>query len=98
MTENMKNAISAINKFIFFSLNYKSVLHEFGEKKYYVPEFLVAIKWGCDFEHICKKWDEATDANTPEGYLPAFYSLLDVWNRRQLLEWVMINFIGEPII
>lgn len=103
MTENMKIAISAVNKFQYFAWNFNSVAHEWKDssgnhRKCVVPEFLVKVNWTCGFGHILNKWKNATKSNNPDAYLPAFYKELDRYNRTLLLEWVVANYNGEQKI
>ena len=49
MTENMKIAIEAINKWVYFGWNYETVRHEWKSEfdtvwNDYVPRFLVEVK------------------------------------------------------
>lgn len=101
MTENMKIAMEAINKFMFFSWNYDHENHEWeqpnGElKDGLVPTFLKQIKWTCHFNHMYEKWlAVVTGNNNPYSYLSKFYSHLDTDNRKLLLEWVLTNYNNE---
>ena len=81
MTESIKTAIKAINKWIFFGWNYPSIEHEWtnihGEKKFeVVPVFLTEIKWTCNFDHILSKWHIATRTKNSNAYLVEFYAEL----------------------
>lgn len=102
MTENMKLAIVAINKFIFFSWNYESVEHSWEEngvkRAAIVPRFLADIKWSVNFSHIYSKWNVAISCHNPDAYLPSFYKELDTENRRYLLEYVISNYHSEQKI
>lgn len=100
MTESIKTAIKAINKWIFFGWNYSSIEHEWtnihGEKKFeVVPVFLTEIKWTCNFDHILSKWHIATRTKNSNAYLVEFYAELGNENRRLLLQWVMENYKDE---
>lgn len=97
MTESIKTAIKAINKWIFFGWNYPSIEHEWtnihGEKKFeVVPVFLTEIKWTCNFDHILSKWHIATRTKNSNAYLVEFYAELGNENRRLLLKWVIDNY------
>lgn len=103
MTESIKTAIKAINKWIFFGWNYPSIEHEWtnihGEKKFeVVPVFLTEIKWTCNFDHILSKWHIATRTKNSNAYLVEFYAELGNKNRRLLLKWVIDNYNDERTI
>lgn len=103
MTESIKTAIKAINKWIFFGWNYPSIEHEWtnihGEKKFEaVPVFLTEIKWTCNFDHILSKWHIATRTKNSNAYLVEFYAELGNENRRLLLKWVIDNYNDERTI
>lgn len=103
MTESIKAAIKAINKWVFFGWNYPSIEHEWtnihGEKKFeVVPVFLTEIKWTCNFDHILSKWHIATRTKNSNAYLVEFYAELGNENRRLLLKWVIDNYNDERTI
>lgn len=103
MTESIKTAIKAINKWIFFGWNYPSIEHEWtnihGEKKFeVVPVFLTEIKWTCNFDHILSKWHIATRTKNSNAYLVEFYAELGNENRRLFLKWVIDNYNDERTI
>lgn len=103
MTESIKTAIKAINKWIFFGWNYPSIEHEWtnihGEKKFeVVPVFLTEIKWTCNFDHILSKWHIATRTKNSNAYLVEFYAELGNENRQLLLKWVIDNYNDERTI
>lgn len=99
MTESMKTAIKAINKWVFFCWNYHTVHHtwEAGDgtiRSAYIPEFLANVDWTCNFDHILKKWRDITNdgnGNSSEC-VPSFYAELDDSNRELLLEWIMEHY------
>lgn len=100
MTENMKIAITAINKFIFFSWNYDVVQHHWktihgDNRKEYVPRFLAEVKWNCNFDHIYGKWRLATASENPHEYMMKFYAEMGNENRVLMLEWIVENYNGE---
>lgn len=103
MTELLKNAIVAINKWFYFAMNYKTVLHEWTgasgqHRSEYLPSFLVEAKWTCNLDHMLSKWNVATHSSNPSAYLMDFYAELDNANRIALLEWLMANYNGEKQI
>lgn len=91
MTNEMKTALVAINKWMYFGWNYKSMCH----KGKFVPKFLAEVKWTCNYEHMLEKWESVTDRNVTNAYLVSFYAELDMPNRQALLEWVMNNYNDE---
>lgn len=100
MTENMKTAIKAINKWVFFGWNYTCVDHIWTDGSGHahhevVPQFLVAINWNCGFDHILSKWHIATRTKNSNAYLVEFYAELSIENRALLLEWVMEHYDDE---
>ena len=103
MTESIKAGIKAINKWVFFGWNYSCVHHEWisfnGEKKCEaVPQFLVEVKWTCNFDHMYQKWSIAIRDTDPNSYLVKFYAELDDSNRELLLVWVMEHYNDEKKI
>lgn len=99
MTENSRIAMAAINKWIYFSLNYDVVPYtnkNNNNEIVYVPEFIPAIKWMCPICHMVNKWQLATQSKDPHTYLIKFYTELDIQNRRLLLEWVL-NYYNDEI-
>lgn len=100
MTESMQIALTAINKWMYFGWNYKTIPHEWksgnGELKTgNFPEFLVKAKWTCNFDHMAGKWAAAIRTDDCHSYLSRFYAELDTDNRRALLEWVMEHYQDE---
>lgn len=103
MTENMRTAITAINKWFYFAMNYESVSHEWtsinGElRREHIPIFLKEVKWTCNLDHMFSKWNMATGLHDASAYLMDFYAELDNNNRIALLEWVMANYNSEKKI
>ncbi len=103
MAESIKTAIKAINKWVFFGWNYSCIQHEWkagnGEQRNgTVPQFLVEVKWTCNFDHMYQKWRIAVHDANPNSYLVKFYAELDDRNRELLLEWIMENYNGEKKI
>ena len=103
MTESIKTAINAINKWVFFGWNYQCIQHEWvaanGDKKSgTVPQFLVEVKWTCNFDHMYQKWRIAVHDMNTNSYLVKFYAELDDRNRELLLVWIMEHYNGEKKI
>ncbi len=100
MTENLKIAMMAINKWLFHGWNYDVVpititTPDGGTKTHYVPEFLKKVKWTCNINHMIEKWNYATRTQDPDAYMVKFYAELDNTNRKLLLEWVVQNYNDE---
>lgn len=100
MTESIKTAIKAINKWVFFGWNYTCVEHDwtdgYGEMRHeVVPRFLAEINWDCGFDHILSKWHLAVKEHNTDAYLVKFYAELGIENRKLLLEWVMEHYNDE---
>lgn len=98
MTEEMRIAIMAINKWVFFGWNYNHIHLEWTDmygnrRSESVPEFIANIKWTCGFEHILSKWNWLNKDG--DGRLVAFYAELGNENRRLLLEYVMKHYNDE---
>lgn len=103
MTENMKTAIKAINKWVFFGWNYTCVDHIWTDCNGHahhevVPQFLVDIHWSCNFDHMLSKWHLAVKDGNTDAYLVKFYAELGIENRILLLEWVMEHYNDERVI
>ncbi len=98
MIENLQIAMAAINKWVYFSLNYKVVPYtkpNDDNEVIYLPEFIVVIKWTCPISHMIGKWKSATRSNDPHTYLICFYTELDSQNQKLLLEWIINNYNDE---
>lgn len=102
MTENMMMAITAINKWMFFSWNYASIEYEMTigcrTEIVIIPEFLARVNWTCNINHMIEKWSKCCQTTNAFGYLSKFYAELDSENSRLLIEWVMKNYNGEKKI
>ncbi len=97
---DLKTAITAINKWLFFGWNYECIWHEWKSihgtsKAQYVPRFLAEAKWTCNFDHMLEKWRNAYCRSNGDSHLVAFYADIDNANRKILLEWVMNNYNDE---
>lgn len=100
MTEEMKTAMVAINKWLYHGWNYKMVEHTYDNgtgrtQTRTLPQFLVETKWTCHISHMIDKWEKIAEYGTPHAYMTAFYAELDMENRRRLIEWVMSNYDRE---
>ena len=101
MTEELKIAMIAINKWLFYGWNYKVVPMAVTTPggvtmATYVPEFIKEVKWTCHISHMLEKWTAAaTHSQTSDAYMVQFYADLDDNNRKLLLEWIIQNYNGE---
>lgn len=96
MEANIKTAIKAINKFMFYSWNYHLVEVQLQNgKNVYVPEFIKEVKWNCNLDHIIGKWFHCCKDDEPHAYLSRFYSEMGVANRQAMLEWILLNYNDE---
>lgn len=98
MTENLQITMAAINKWVFFSLNYNVVPYtnkNNNNEIVHVPEFIPAIKWTCPINHMIAKWELVTQSENPYTYLIKFYIELDTRNRMLLLEWILGHYNDE---
>ena len=82
MTESIKTAIKAINKWVFFGWNYQCIQHEWvaanGDwRTGAVPQFLAEVRWTCNFDHMYQKWCTAINDTDTNSYLVTFYAELD---------------------
>lgn len=103
MTDSTKAAIKAINKWIFYGWNFKTISYEWKSlgnttKRDNVPQFLAEVKWTCGFDHIYRKWCETSRTGDTDSYLVKLYAELDTENRERLLEWILENYNGETKI
>lgn len=94
-------ALKAVNKFIYFALNYESnqSVYVLG-KTYYVPKFLTDINWGCATSHMVGKWvelvckQESGDIDS-YGIMLRFYTSLDNDCKVKFLNWILDHYKGE---
>lgn len=98
MTENMKVAMTAINKWIYYCLNYEVVEVEVadfdGHKKEWLPDCFNAFPMNIR-KHLAGKFHAYYEDYGSYGVMTKFYAELDGTNRKLLLEWVVSNFNNE---
>lgn len=99
MKDENKKGFEAINKFLFYSWNYRFVTAKakdiYGQvNNIEIPEFIAKVHWTFGINHAVDKWRNATQAVNPEAYLPKFYQELDDINREALVEWILENYKG----
>lgn len=100
--ENLESGLVAINKFMYFSWNFKSICVEwtdmFGrEHSEYMPEFIWALrdKWTCNFDHIVGKWHSVLPDTDSYALIPRFFGQMGNENRRIMLKWICENYNDE---
>lgn len=95
----MKEEIfQAVNKFIFFTWNYKmcmAISHTpcGNERKALVPEFVAKAKWTFGVDHAINKWMQIENTVSTNMVMD-FYKDLDNTNRKIFVDWVMDNYKG----
>ena len=98
MTENMKVAMTAINKWVFYCLNYNVVEVEVadfdGNKKEYLPDCFNAFPMWVR-KHLAGKFHTYYEDCGGYGAMTKFYANLDDTNRKLVLEWVVGNYKDE---
>lgn len=91
-------ALKAINKFVYFALNYNVIAVEYTDfcgsnKTEYVPEFFKVFK-EYEYPHLVSKWKE-TETLGSYGRVMAFYTLLDNAHRVAMLDYIVDNYKDE---
>ena len=101
MTENMKVAMSAINKWFYYAMNYKVVEVEVttfnGKETHMLPDFFNALPMHLR-AHIEGKWNYAYETYGSRAALMWLYGELDWDNRKAIMEWVLTNYKDEQKI
>ena len=94
----MKVAMTAINKWFYYAMNYNVVEIEVvnfdGTTTMYLPDCFNAFPKSLR-AHLAGKWDYLYEKYGSRAVLMAFYAELDYSNRKLLIEWVMNNYNGE---
>ena len=95
----MKVAMTAINKFFYYAMNFGSKKMEVavigeGIVEKYMPDCFEAFPVSLR-QHLYKKWESLYDSYGSRAVLMAFYAELDGTNRKLLMEWVINNYNGE---
>ena len=99
MTENTKIAISAINKFFFYAMNYRVVPIEVstffdGDKEMMLPDFFNAFPKHLR-AHMASKWEYGYDTYGSRAALMWFYGEISSNYRKDVLVWIMDNYNDE---
>lgn len=98
MTENMKVAMTAINKWIYYALNYDVVKVEVldfdGTHTEYLPDCFNAFPLHIR-KHLAGKFSQYYDDYGSRAVMTKFYAELDGNNRQLLMQWIMENYNDE---
>lgn len=101
MNESMKTAITAINKWFFYAMNYKVVEVEvitfLGERTMMLPDFFNAFPKSMR-KHFAEKWEYGYNEYGSRAALMWFYGQISSGYRVMLIEWIMENFNDEQKI
>ena len=95
MTENMKTAMVAINKWFYYAMNYRVVEIEIadykGEHTEWLPDCFNAFPKSIR-GHFAEKWNALYESYGSRAVLMAFYAELSGNYRKDLIQWVMENY------
>lgn len=91
MTSERFSALAAINKFFFYSMNYKCDTMEINGETKSVPTFFNAFPAYLR-GHLLAKFNDCYDKYGCHGVMMGFYGELDGGNRRKLLDWILDNY------
>lgn len=98
MTENIKIAMQAINKWFYYAMNYRVVEVEVknfdGTTTMYLPDCFNAFPKGLRY-HFAGKWDALYKDYGSQGVMMAFYGELSSDYRKDLMLWVLENYNDE---
>lgn len=98
MTENTKTAMIAINKWIYYTLNYNVVDVEVQDFDGTHTELLPDCFNGFPMhmrKHLAGKFSEYYDSVGSYGVMTKFYANLDKNYQKLLMEWVLNNYNDE---
>ena len=98
MTENIKIAMQAINKWYYYAMNYNVVEVEVadfdGNHNEYLPDVFNAFPLYLR-KHLAGKWNYGYETYGSRAALMWFYGELDDTNSKLLMEWVLNNYNDE---
>lgn len=98
MTENTKIAMTAINKWFYYAMNFNVVPIEVetfdGVKTEYLPDCFNAFPKSMR-GHFANKWNYGYKEYGSRGVLMWFYGELSTNYRKDLMEWVLNNYNDE---
>ena len=95
MTENMQIAMSAINKWFYYAMNYRVVEVEVstfgGDKTMMLPDCFNAFPKSLR-GHLAEKWNYGYETYGSRAVLMWLYGELSSNYRKDLMQWVLENF------
>lgn len=98
MTENTKIAMTAINKWFYYAMNYThremDVQTFNGTERKFCPDCFEAFPASLR-QHLLSKWDYLYEKYGSRAVLMAFYAELSTNYRKDLMEWVLNNYNYE---
>ena len=98
MDGNMITSIEAVNKWFFYSMNYRVVpveVEDFeGPRAMYLPDCFNAFPKHLR-GHLAGKWEALYESYGSRAVLSAFYAELSSNYRIALVKWVMENYNDE---
>ena len=98
MTENTKAGMIAINKWFYYTMNYKVVPVEIedyaGKRTEYLPDCFNAFPKYLR-GHLAGKWNAYCEDYGSYAIMTKFYAELDSTNRKLLMGWILDNYNGE---
>ena len=103
MTQTIDNSISmkAINKWVYYSLNYPVVEVEVADFKgthtEYLPDFFNAFPIHIR-KHFARKWNAYYEDYGSMAVMTNFYAELGNEYRRNIMTWVLANYNDEQAI
>lgn len=95
--------ISSINKFIFYSLNYPTIVFKVmgddgKEVNRYLPDFFTTFYGESIFNHLADKWVDSSNGTDGYGRVIKFYTGLSVEYRKKMLAYIIENYNDEQKI
>ena len=102
-TDTFNIGILTINKFIFYSLNYPTIVFKVkgddGEDvNRYLPDFFNAFYGDSIFNHLADKWVESSNRTDGYGRVIKFYTELSSEYRKKMLAYIIENYNDEQKI
>lgn len=98
MTENMKTAMVAINKWYYYAMNYNVVPIEVstfeGEVTMMLPDFFKALPKSMR-KHFAEKWNYGYETYGSRAALMWFYGEISGDYRKDIMAWVLDNYTDE---
>lgn len=96
------SAINGMNKMFYYAMNipfiqttYSMPWDDNETKTEWLPNFVEGVAWTCNKAHIVGLWKDASDQGGYFGKFMAFYSYLDTYNRKALLDYICETYNDE---